>query len=584
MATIKDRYILEVDTEGGVRGMNSAGVAAGGLASKLKGIGPLAVAAAGALAGIGAVRGITNKIDEMDELAKSARLAGAAAGEDAFRGFQVLQQAMSEAGIDAATFDRAMLQTTSRLQEGLEGGKAFAEITDKLGGSIRDNQGNLVDGATALQAMINALNEGTISTDEFAKVVGGRAGPLIQQQFASLNTSAEALQATLTDVEENSNIVSLGAAQNAEAFNDTMGRLQTVAGRLGNEIVEKLLPHLVELAEGALSVLPGFIDGVKESFETLEPVFTLVGTVIKDLVVPALQVIFEVLGQVASVVTPLAEAAIPALRAGFEALGNVVSGIIEFFRSAAETLQNIYDKAIQLKDGVTDTFSGVAEGVTDSAKEAYDGVTGWFGQMYDEVVGNSIVPDMANGVLSSFDSMTGGMVSKIGEAVSGVISGFENVARTISGKFEDITGISLSNIRSQVGNMASQVGSAVEGLATDVSNRFQGIRENVGSFANRIGATDVFEGLGERFAGFFANGGNIPSGQFGLVGERGPELISGPANVLPLDVAGTGSQTVNYYIQAVDTRSFKDLVARDPAFIHAVASQGQVRMPARRRA
>ncbi len=33
------------------------------------------------------------------------------------------------------------------------------------------------------------------------------------------------------------------------------------------------------------------------------------------------------------------------------------------------------------------------------------------------------------------------------------------------------------------------------------------------------------------FAGFFDNGGNIPSGQFGVVGEKGPEIVRGPVNV-----------------------------------------------------
>ena len=35
----------------------------------------------------------------------------------------------------------------------------------------------------------------------------------------------------------------------------------------------------------------------------------------------------------------------------------------------------------------------------------------------------------------------------------------------------------------------------------------------------------------DKFAGGFAEGGTIPSGKFGLVGEKGPELISGPAGV-----------------------------------------------------
>jgi len=33
------------------------------------------------------------------------------------------------------------------------------------------------------------------------------------------------------------------------------------------------------------------------------------------------------------------------------------------------------------------------------------------------------------------------------------------------------------------------------------------------------------------FAGMYDSGGNIPRGQFGIVGENGPEIVSGPANV-----------------------------------------------------
>jgi len=80
------------------------------------------------------------------------------------------------------------------------------------------------------------------------------------------------------------------------------------------------------------------------------------------------------------------------------------------------------------------------------------------------------------------------------------------------------------------------------------------------------------------FAGFFANGGMIPAGSFGIAGEAGPELISGPATVTPLG----GGGAVTYNINAVDASSFKQMVARDPGFIHAVASQGARKVPARR--
>lgn len=55
------------------------------------------------------------------------------------------------------------------------------------------------------------------------------------------------------------------------------------------------------------------------------------------------------------------------------------------------------------------------------------------------------------------------------------------------------------------------------------------------SFDDKNSAARHTEGEGESdnswFAGMFDNGGNIPAGQFGLVGENGPELISGPAQV-----------------------------------------------------
>ena len=93
------------------------------------------------------------------------------------------------------------------------------------------------------------------------------------------------------------------------------------------------------------------------------------------------------------------------------------------------------------------------------------------------------------------------------------------------------------------------------------------------------GLTGILGGIGDFFGGFFANGGSLPAGKFGIVGERGPELITGPANITPMN--GLGG-TVNYNINAVDAQSFKSLVARDPEFIHAVATYGGRNIPGRR--
>lgn len=46
-----------------------------------------------------------------------------------------------------------------------------------------------------------------------------------------------------------------------------------------------------------------------------------------------------------------------------------------------------------------------------------------------------------------------------------------------------------------------------------------------------LGYASIGVAAAQTFAGAFDSGGRIPAGQFGLVGERGPELISGPAQV-----------------------------------------------------
>jgi lambda family phage tail tape measure protein len=80
----------------------------------------------------------------------------------------------------------------------------------------------------------------------------------------------------------------------------------------------------------------------------------------------------------------------------------------------------------------------------------------------------------------------------------------------------------------------------------------------------------------------FANGGVIPTNNPVIVGERGPELISGAAGRVVTPNNQLGGNVVNYNISAVDAASFKALVAADPAFIHAVATQGSKSIPGRR--
>jgi hypothetical protein len=103
--------------------------------------------------------------------------------------------------------------------------------------------------------------------------------------------------------------------------------------------------------------------------------------------------------------------------------------------------------------------------------------------------------------------------------------------------------------------------------------------------------------LGGPIGGFLGSlfgdkGGYIPAGTSKIIGEKGPELVTGPARVLSrvqtasmmhdmgIERPGMGNGTpITYNINAVDARSFKQLVAEDPEFIYNVTVAGARRLP-----
>ena len=129
------------------------------------------------------------------------------------------------------------------------------------------------------------------------------------------------------------------------------------------------------------------------------------------------------------------------------------------------------------------------------------------------------------------------------------------------------------------GSIFGTIGNVFGGVVDTAKSVFGGISDAVSSIfggsSGGFGTGDLFGNMD--FGGFFAQGGTIPRGKYGIVGESGPEMVTGPATVTPM-----GTTNVTYNIQAVDAASFQALVARDPGFIHAVAMQGAKSVPQRR--
>ena len=653
MATIRDRYILEVDTVGGIRNMGNATAAVGRLDGSLRAIRSVAGIAAAALATVGAASFVSNvaEVTARTQDLKTAleTVTGSAANADAAFGFINEFATKTPFNIEELTNTFIKLQSAgiTPTEELLTSfGDAASVSTDRVGSltAMADLFSRSVSGGLGLEDLNRLADRGInvfgiledqlgitrLEVSEFGKTAEGaqqirdaliagfdeefgggmaRAADNISVAFSNLGIAADN---TLLAVGDGGLGAGLQHAATAitELLGSSSGLAETLGSVLGAAIVtvtdfivgliEKFqeggpqVDYLKTLFETTAETLGSLFTAFQEIAVAISPltdlIFPVLGSLV-ELVGVGLQALAEILSLLATVLAPIVEGLMPAFQSALEFIQTAIQNTIEFIDRMVERMRSLRQTAREIGAGVGDAFEEMGTKISDTAGAATENVKGFFGGMYDYVVGNSVVPDMVEEVLAEFGFMNQGMGSSVREGALAVASGFDGIASNISRGFNSFVSEALNGVSSQVNQISNGIFGQLQGLATSVDSSFGGIFSNIGNIfsgggggggGNFLGgiADSLFGGIDDLFAGFFANGGVIPRGQFGVVGERGPELISGPAQITPMDQMGS-QQFVTYNINATDARSFRDLLARDPGFIHAIAQQGARRVPGR---
>lgn len=436
-----------------VEKLEKKSLSASGVTKKL---GATLIAAGAAFAAFGVVSKMKETIDDMDNLAKRARAVGATT-EQSFVQFQIASQLLAEGGLSAQETDRALRNLQTRMAKGLDGNKAYADVVAKLGDSVLDANGKLKSTPELFSAVAIAMQNGTMDITDAQKLLGEVVGPKILGIFEDLESKGITAAEAMRDVAENMSIVELEDAQKAEQFNDALGRLQEGFKQLMIDAIGPLLPMLIELTDDLLANMPAIVDGVRGAFETLQPVFDLIGTVLQNLVIPGLQLLFETLGHVATAIaplvdqlipflaekmqsmherirtvvdaiTPLAEAALPKLIAAFEQAKVVIQDVADFLMTIPEKFEAVTQKITSMKDGIVNTFGDMKEGISNATEGAVDNVKGFFDDMAEYLVFGSVVPDMVDAIILEMEAMAKDMDAAAEAGTTAVNNKFDNMA------------------------------------------------------------------------------------------------------------------------------------------------------------
>jgi hypothetical protein len=245
---------------------------------------------------------------------------------------------------------------------------------------------------------------------------------------------------------------------------------------------------------------------------------------------------------------------------------DIVKSAIETFTGFIQTIKDVGTSIVEFKDKVVGKFEEMKTGISEKMSSIKDTVVGYFSDTEHEVVGGSIVPDMVNGVLAEFSRMETGVIQttqSMTTTTTAIIgNGFhqDNMNRILVDPVRHTTGI----VKSEFGSLESAISGNVSGILSGSKSIKSALLDIAKTVATK-GITNVLMGMlggggggmggsilgslaSSFFGGFFADGGYLPRGKVGIAGEKGAELITGPARVIPMNKTGSVSPVFNFNI------------------------------------
>ena len=263
-------------------------------------------------------------------------------------------------------------------------------------------------------------------------------------------------------------------------------------------------------------------------------------------------VLGPVFGSVFALLGPVVKGLGSAIGAVFKMLGEVFRGIINAIKSVIDMIialvngdwKMAWESFKGIFIGLWDAIFGILRGawniISGLIKGLVQGIIDFFKNLYDELVGNSIIPDLVNGILSWIGSLPGKVLDFIRSLVVGAIQWFltmkDNVTDfivkmvlAVRGHWANFKAMVMETIISVVSFVISKVSewknnfvNTVSGMINDVINFFTGLPGRIRSAISGIG-TWLYESGRDLIRGMINGVQNMA----GNIADKAKEVVGG---------------------------------------------------------
>lgn len=574
----------------------SAGVAKGSIIGLAARFAPLAAAAVGVSAAfkqVGASVGAARKIQDIGVVLKNV-VGDAEGGALALQQVRDIAQELPFAFEEIAGATPALATVSKDLNELEENTRLAADIAAVTGLSFQD----------ASSQLQRALSAGAGAADMFREkgvlsMAGFEAGASysIDETRKKLKEFGESIDGAANDL----NKTLTGSLSQA---GDRFFQFQAA---MGDAIVPEFtafINKVVEIFDANKEGIQAFAKSVGEGVVNAFYSFLEVGAVVVDF----LTMLFNTFKSVASfiqenfgeVIGNVMNFAVKAIAGVVEAvgfLGKQIGRLVEFTTGNSQMkdfFENIEAAANKARTGGIEQVKVALEDLGNAVPET----------KAQDFVAKLIEDLRAAGVIADEEAeKIKAMVEEQGEAANRAI---ENGGSTLNSSLADYKSAS-EEILSTANEAFTKLG---DDLATalleggDIMSSFKDLfKEIIKEMIAQALKLAVIQPILNAILGPFGFGATLSGGSFSigklttpkavggpvmknkpyLVGEMGPEIFTPLGSGTITSNASSnlgGGQAVTYNINAVDARSFKQLVAEDPEFIYSVTRLGERRLPA----